>query len=52
MKAYERHAVVGAVCHGPVSLLNVKLSNGSYLLDGKNIFSFTNEEEDNYAKAD
>jgi putative intracellular protease/amidase len=49
---YERNAVVGAVCHGPVSLLNVKLSNGAYLLDGKNITSFTNEEEENYAKAD
>jgi putative intracellular protease/amidase len=49
---YERDAVVGAVCHGPVALLNVKLSNGAYLLDGKNITSFTNEEEENYAKAD
>ena len=49
---YERNAVVGAVCHGPVALLNVKLSNGAYLLDGKNITSFTNEEEENYASAD
>ena len=49
---YERNAVVGAVCHGPVALLNVKLSNGTYLLDGKNITSFTNEEEENYAKVD
>jgi putative intracellular protease/amidase len=40
------------VCHGPVSLLNVKLSDGSYLVKGKNIASFTNEEEENYAKAD
>lgn len=51
-ETYERHAVVGAVCHGPVSLLNVKLSNGAYLLNGKNVSSFTNEEEENYAKAD
>lgn len=50
--AYERNAVVGAVCHGPVSLLNVKLSDGSYLVNGKNIASFTTEEEDNYARAD
>src|SRR5262245_30521850 len=49
---YERKAVVGAVCHGPVSLLNVKLSNRTYLLAGKNISSFTNEEEENYAKTD
>ena len=51
-ETYERKAVVGAVCHGPVSLLNVKLSDGSYLLAGKNISSFTDEEEENYAKAD
>ena len=51
-ETYERNAVVGAVCHGPVALLNVKLSNGAYLLAGKNISSFTNEEEENYAKAD
>jgi putative intracellular protease/amidase len=51
-ETYERHALVGAVCHGPVALLNVKLSDGSYLLDGKNITSFTNDEEENYAKAD
>lgn len=49
---YERGAVVGAVCHGPVSLLNVKLSDGSYLIRGKNITSFSNAEEDHYAKAD
>lgn len=51
-ETYERGAVVGAVCHGPVSLLNVKLSDGSYLVSGKNIASFTTEEEDNYARVD
>jgi putative intracellular protease/amidase len=51
-ETYERGAVVGAVCHGPVSLLNVKLSDGSYLVNGKQITSFTTEEEDNYARAD
>jgi putative intracellular protease/amidase len=49
---YERQAVIGAVCHGPVSLLNVKLSDDTFLLKGKNIVSFTNEEEENYAIAD
>jgi len=49
---YERNAVLGAVCHGPVSLLNVKLSDGSYLVNGKNMTGFTDEEEENYAKAD
>lgn len=51
-ETYERRAVVGAVCHGPVSLLNVKLSDGAYLIAGKNISSFTTEEEENYARAD
>ncbi|MDQ0594102.1 putative intracellular protease/amidase [Chryseobacterium ginsenosidimutans] len=49
---YESNRIVGAVCHGPVSLLNVKLSDGSYLINGKNITSFTTEEEDNYARPD
>lgn len=51
-ETWERGAIVGAVCHGPVSLLNVKLSDGTYLLNGKNVSSFTNEEEENYALAD
>lgn len=51
-ESYERNAIIGAVCHGPVALLNVKLSNGTFLLKDKNITSFTNEEEENYAKAD
>src|SRR5262249_12638143 len=46
-ETYERKAVVGAVCHGPVSLLNVKLSDGSYLVARKNLSSFTDEEEEN-----
>lgn len=51
-ETYERSAIVGAVCHGPVSLLNVKLSDGTFLLKNKNVTSFTNQEEENYAKAD
>jgi len=51
-ETYERQAIVGAVCHGPVSFLNVRLSDGTFLLAGKKISSFTNEEEANYAKAD
>jgi putative intracellular protease/amidase len=33
------------VCHGPAALVNLKLSNGSYLLAGKDVAGFTNEEE-------
>jgi putative intracellular protease/amidase len=42
---YERGGVVGAVCHGPSGLVNVKLPNGDYLVAGKTVNSFTNEEE-------
>ena len=49
---WESGKVVSAVCHGPVSLLNVKLSDGSWLINGKNITSFSNAEEENYAKGD
>jgi putative intracellular protease/amidase len=51
-ETYERGAVVGAVCHGPVSLLNVKLSDGSLLVANKSVTAFTTEEEENYASAD
>ncbi len=44
-KIYENNGVVSAVCHGPAGLLNIKLSNGKYLIDGKKINGFTNEEE-------
>jgi putative intracellular protease/amidase len=42
---YEKGGVVGAVCHGPVGLVNIKLSDGAYLVDGKTVSSFTNDEE-------
>jgi putative intracellular protease/amidase len=43
---YESGSVVGAVCHGPAALVNVKLANGEYLVAGKNVAAFTNEEEE------
>ena len=42
---YEKGGVVAAVCHGPSGLVNVKLSDGKYLVSGKKIAGFTNEEE-------
>lgn len=42
---YEAGGVVGAVCHGPAGLVNVRLSNGRYLLAGKTVSAFTNDEE-------
>lgn len=43
---WESGKVVSAVCHGPIALANVKLSDGSYLVDGSAVTGFTNAEED------
>ncbi len=42
---YENNGIIGAVCHGPAGLVNITLSDGKYLVEGKKINSFTNEEE-------
>jgi putative intracellular protease/amidase len=42
---YEQGKVMGAVCHGPAALVNIKLANGEYLVTGKTVSAFTNEEE-------
>jgi putative intracellular protease/amidase len=42
---YERGGIVGAVCHGPSALVNLRLSDGSHLVTGKRVAAFTNEEE-------
>ena len=42
---YEKGGAISAICHGPAGLVNMKLSDGSYLVDGKRVASFTDEEE-------
>lgn len=42
---YENGGIVSAVCHGPAALVNVKLSNGDYLVKGKEVSTFTDSEE-------
>lgn len=44
-EAYEAGGVVAAVCHGPAALVNVRLSDGTFLVEGKRVAGFTNEEE-------
>ena len=43
---YERNGIVGAVCHGPAGLVNVRLNDGTYLVADKTLAAFTNEEEE------
>ncbi|WP_433373749.1 type 1 glutamine amidotransferase domain-containing protein [Actinoplanes sp. CA-142083] len=45
-EVYESGGVVGAVCHGPAGLVNVKLSDGTPLVAGRRVSAFTNAEED------
>jgi putative intracellular protease/amidase len=44
-QVYENGGVVAAVCHGPAALVNITLSNGEYLVAGKDVSAFTNDEE-------
>jgi putative intracellular protease/amidase/quinol monooxygenase YgiN len=43
-KIYENNGIISAISHGSAGLLNIKLDN-KYLVNGKKINAFTNEEE-------
>lgn len=43
---HERGGVVAAVCHGPAALVDVRLSSGDYLVAGKQVTGFSNDEEE------
>ena len=49
-RIYESGGVVGAVCHGPAALVNVRLSNGAYLVADRKVNAFTEEEENVFAE--
>jgi putative intracellular protease/amidase len=42
---YENNGLVTAVCHGVSGLLNVKLSDGSYLIEDKYLTGFSHVED-------
>lgn len=44
-RIYEKGGAITAVCHGVVGLLNVRLSDGTLLIEGKKVTGFSNEEE-------
>jgi putative intracellular protease/amidase len=49
---YENNGIVSAVCHGPAALIDVKLSDGNYLVSGRKIAAFTNDEEADIEQTD
>ncbi|MGJ7903616.1 type 1 glutamine amidotransferase domain-containing protein [Lysobacter sp. 1R34A] len=49
-EVYERGGVVAAVCHGPAALVDVRLDDGSYLVAGRAVTGFSNEEEAVFGK--
>ncbi|MBD9478757.1 DJ-1/PfpI family protein [Pseudoxanthomonas sp. PXM02] len=48
--AYDHGAVIGAVCHGPAAFVDVRLGDGTLLVQGKTMTGFTNEEEALFGK--
>jgi putative intracellular protease/amidase len=51
-RIYEHGGIIGAVCHGPAALVNLKVGGGDYLVNGKDVACFTNEEERIVKKTD
>jgi putative intracellular protease/amidase len=43
---YEAEKPVAVYCHGVAALVDLKLSDGSYLVDGKTVTGFSDVEED------
>jgi putative intracellular protease/amidase len=42
---YDAGGAVAAVCHGPAGLVNIRLASGTYLVAGKDVAAFTDDEE-------
>lgn len=49
---YESAKIVSAVCHGPAALVNVKISDGEYLVANQAVTGFSNAEEEIYKFTD
>lgn len=45
LSIHRNKGVIGAVCHGPAALTDITLDTGKYFLQGRQVSSFTNEEE-------
>jgi putative intracellular protease/amidase len=51
-RAWEAGMIVSAVCHGPSAFLGVTLDDGTPLVHGRKLTSFSAAEEDGYAADD
>jgi hypothetical protein len=47
---YDRGGVVSAVCHGPAGLLRARTRDGQWLMAGRAVTGYTNEEETVFGK--
>ena len=47
---YERGGVVAAICHGSAALADVRRADGKYLVTGRAVTGFTEEEETIFGK--
>lgn len=52
IRAWNGGLIVSAVCHGPSALLGVTLEDGTPLVRGRKLTSFSTAEEDGYADQD
>lgn len=52
IRAWNGGKIVSAVCHGPAAFLGVTLDDGTPLVKGRRLTSFSNAEEEGYAKPD
>lgn len=49
-RVYEQGGVIAAICHGSAALADVRLANGEYLVSGRAVTGFTDEEESVFGK--
>jgi putative intracellular protease/amidase len=52
IRAWDAGLIVSAVCHGPSAFLGVTLDDGTPLVRGRKLTSFSTAEEDGYADQD
>ncbi|KAK4496473.1 hypothetical protein PRZ48_012453 [Zasmidium cellare] len=48
---YHANKLISAVCHGPAAFVNVKLNDGTYLVEGKQLTAFSDDEEVDFGTA-